>query len=170
MFLLSFLHWVLYLLLTSKCWHAQGSLLRPLILFTSLFQGLGELTQSHDLKMSFIHAFSKILSLAPFFPLNTRLAYPAAYLTSSMRHLIDCETENDWNRTFHFTPPKISSSSISCFPDSSAGKESTCNAGDTGSIPGLGRSPGEGIGYPLQYSCAFLVAQLVKNPSAVQET
>ena len=38
------------------------------------------------------------------------------------------------------------------FPDSSVGKESTCNAGDTGSIPGLGRSPGEGIGYPLQYS------------------
>ena len=36
--------------------------------------------------------------------------------------------------------------------DSSAGKESTCNAGDLGSIPGLGRSPGEGKGYPLQYS------------------
>ena len=38
------------------------------------------------------------------------------------------------------------------FPDSSAGKESTCNAGDPGSIPRSGRSPGEGIGYPLQYS------------------
>ena len=38
------------------------------------------------------------------------------------------------------------------FPDSSAGKESACNAGDLGSIPGLGRSPGEGKGYPLQYS------------------
>ena len=38
------------------------------------------------------------------------------------------------------------------FPDSSVGKESTCNAGDLGSIPGLGRSPGEGKGYPLQYS------------------
>ena len=38
------------------------------------------------------------------------------------------------------------------FPDSSASKESTCNAGDRGSIPGLGRSPGEGKGYPLQYS------------------
>ena len=38
------------------------------------------------------------------------------------------------------------------FPDGSAGKESTCNAGDLGSIPGLGRSPGEGEGYPLQYS------------------
>ena len=39
-----------------------------------------------------------------------------------------------------------------CFPGSSAGKESTCNAGDSGSIPGLGRSAGEGIGYPFQYS------------------
>ena len=38
------------------------------------------------------------------------------------------------------------------FPDSSVGKESACNAGDLGLIPGLGRSPGEGKGYPLQYS------------------
>ena len=38
------------------------------------------------------------------------------------------------------------------FPGSSVGKESTCNAGDPGSTPGSGRSPGEGIGYPLQYS------------------
>ena len=39
------------------------------------------------------------------------------------------------------------------FPDSSVGKESTCNAGDPGSIPGLGRSPAGGHGNPLQYSC-----------------
>ena len=38
-------------------------------------------------------------------------------------------------------------------PDGSVGKESVCNAGDPGSIPGLGRSPGEGNGNPLQYSC-----------------
>ena len=44
------------------------------------------------------------------------------------------------------------------FPCSSAGKESAYNAGDLGSISGLGRSPGEGIGYPLQYSWASLVA------------
>ena len=56
------------------------------------------------------------------------------------------------------------------FPGSSAGKESACNAGNPGSIPGLGRSTGEGIGYPLQYSWAFLVAQLVKNPPAMRET
>ena len=52
---------------------------------------------------------------------------------------------------------------VSLFSDSSVGKESACNAGDPGSIPGLGRSAGEGIGYPLQYSWASLGAQLVKN-------
>ena len=56
------------------------------------------------------------------------------------------------------------------FPDSSVGKKSTYNAGDPSSIPGSGRSPGEGIGYPLQYSWTVLVAQLVKNLPAMQET
>ena len=56
------------------------------------------------------------------------------------------------------------------FSVSSVGKVSTCNAGDPGSIPGLGRSPGKGIGYPLEYSWASLVAQLVKKPPAMQET
>ena len=54
--------------------------------------------------------------------------------------------------------------------DSSVGKESACNAGDLSSILRLGRCPGEGIGYPLQYSWASLVAQLVKNLSAMWET
>ena len=56
------------------------------------------------------------------------------------------------------------------FSDSSSGKESACNAGDHGLIPGLGRSTEERIGYPHPYSCTFLVAQLVKNPPAMQET
>ena len=56
------------------------------------------------------------------------------------------------------------------FSDSTVGKESTCNAGDPGSIPGLGRSPGEGIGHPLQCSWASLVTQLVKNQSAIWGT
>ena len=49
------------------------------------------------------------------------------------------------------------------FPGSSTGKKSTCNAGDPSSIPGLGRSTREGIGYPLQYSWASLVAQAGKE-------
>ena len=52
----------------------------------------------------------------------------------------------------------------------SVGKESGCNAGDPISIPGSGRSPGEEIGYSLQYPWASLVVQLVKNPPAMQET
>ena len=80
------------------------------------------------------------------------------------------------------------------FPGGSAGKEFACKAGDLGSIPGLGKSPGVGTGYPLQYSClenpmdrgawwatvngvtksrihwASLVAQMVKKPPAVWET
>ena len=56
------------------------------------------------------------------------------------------------------------------FPGSSADKESACNAGDTGSTLGLGRFPGEGIGYPLQYSWASLVALIVKNLPAIKET
>ena len=55
-------------------------------------------------------------------------------------------------------------------PNGSVSKESACNAEDPGSIPGSGRSAGEGINYPLQYSWASLVAQLVKNPPAMWET
>ena len=73
--------------------------------------------------------------------------------------------------------PAVGINSQSCaliqhvgFPGGSVGEESTRNAGDPGSIPGSGRSAGEGIGYPLQYSWASLVAQLVKNPSVMWET
>ena len=56
------------------------------------------------------------------------------------------------------------------FPDSSVGKESTCHAGEQGSIPGSGRFTGEGIGCPFQYSWASPVVQLVKNPPIMWET
>ena len=56
------------------------------------------------------------------------------------------------------------------FPDSSVGKGSACNAEDRSLILGSGRSAGKGIGYPLQYSWVFPVAQQVKNPPAMQET
>ena len=66
---------------------------------------------------------------------------------------------------FNLLPPLLERG----FPDSSVGKESACNGGDTCSTPGLGRSTREGIGYPLQYSWASLVAQLIKNPPAMRE-
>ena len=59
---------------------------------------------------------------------------------------------------------------LMCFPDTSVGKETNCNEGDPSSITRSGRSAGERIGYPLQYSWASFVAQLVKNPAAMQET
>ena len=59
---------------------------------------------------------------------------------------------------------------MASFSGDLACKEFACNAGDPGSIPGLGRCPGEGNGNPLQYSWAALVAQLVKNLPATRET
>ena len=70
----------------------------------------------------------------------------------------------NWNLKLKWARP------LEGFPGSSAGKASTCNARDPGLITGLGRSTGEGIGYPLQYCQVSLVAQLVKNPPSVQET
>ena len=64
----------------------------------------------------------------------------------------------------------LAGQNIEGFPDSSVGKESACKAGDLSSIPGSERSPGEGIGYPFQYSWASLTAQLVKNLPAMWET
>ena len=72
---------------------------------------------------------------------------------------------------YHSTPVKMSKwKYLIISPDSSVGEESICNAGDPGSISGSGRSTGEGVGYPLQYSWASLVAQPVKNPPAMRET
>ena len=65
--------------------------------------------------------------------------------------------EIPWRRDWLPTPMFLG------FPCGSAGKEFICSAGDPSLIPGSGRSPGEGIGYPLQYSWASLVAQMVKN-------
>ena len=72
--------------------------------------------------------------------------------------------EDLWRRDRLPTPASLG------FPCGSAGKESACNAGDLGSIPRLERSPGKVKGYPLQYSWASLVAQLVKNLPAMQGT
>ena len=67
------------------------------------------------------------------------------------------------------TEPTELNMSMAFFGDSDS-KESTCSAGDLGSFPGLGRSPGGGYGTPLQYFWASLVAELVKNLPAMWET
>ena len=68
---------------------------------------------------------------------------------------------------FHVYILDILSVNKSC---KSVRKESACNGGNPGLIPGSGRSAAEGIGYPLQCSWVSLVAQLVKNPPAMRET
>ena len=70
----------------------------------------------------------------------------------------------------YFTLDLDTSSPIEGFPHISVGKESACNTGDPSFIPGSGRSTGEGVCYPIQYSWASMVAQLVRNPPAMWET
>ena len=74
------------------------------------------------------------------------------------------ETDPRTGAAVHTPAPSkfTSAESFWGFPDSSAGKESACHAGDPSSIPGSGRSAGEGIGCPLQYSWASILAQSVK--------
>ena len=91
--------------------------------------------------------------------------YPLQY--PGLENSMDCivhRVAKSWTRMSDFHVP------FSGSPDSSGGKEFTCKAGDPGLIPGSGRSAGEGIGYPLQYCWASLVAQLVKSLPAMKET
>ena len=114
----------------------------------------------------FLHVYSA------FFFLTVNTTYVVSF--SFLRELVKKKKKDIvWNGYyFHFTNKDIKAqvSHSGGFPDISVGKKSTCNAGDPDSIPGSGISAGEGIGYPLQYSWASLVAQLVKNPPAMQET
>ena len=86
------------------------------------------------------------------------LRFMSIVLWLGMTHLLPMLSQSEWSNSFNFEVILYHCRWFSC------------HAGDLGSIPGSGRSPGEGIVYPLQYSWASLVAQLVKNPPAMQET
>ena len=104
------------------------------------------------------------LSISVFFWLHSQPGFPVP-IPLSMAALW---LHRDWD-----SPTLDLSDESSCsrgFPGSFAGKESSCNAGDPSAISGSGRSTGKGIGYPLQYSWASLVAQLVNNLPAMWET
>ena len=90
-------------------------------------------------------------------------------LFALQRYPLYGKTKQNKTKHTHTQYPKLLLSRY-LFPGSSAGKESSCNAGDPGSICGSGRSSGEWIGYPLQYSGVSLVSQLVKNLPAIWET
>ena len=77
---------------------------------------------------------------------------------------------DSWVGEIHWRRDRLPTPVFLGFPCGSAGKESALNAGDLDLIPGLGRSPGEGIDYALQYFGASLVAQLVKNLPSMRET
>ena len=114
----------------------------------------------------------RVISILRGIPSNVQ-NYPVCYRTLSVPDLHQwmpttpplCDNQN-CPHTFLTAPQGRGKG----FPDNSVGKESACNAGNPGSIPGSGRSPGEGNGYPLQYSWASLVAQLVQNLLAIRET
>ena len=93
-------------------------------------------------------------------------------MSQGIRIRLQCRRSrfNSWVRKIPWRRDRLPTPVFLGFPGVSAGKESAHNAGDLGSIPGSGRSPGEGIGYPLQDSWAPLVAQLVKNLLAMRET
>ena len=82
-------------------------------------------------------------------------------------HILSTQKQTEQN---HRLPRHLQTAEVILeLPCCSGGKESACDAGDSSLIPGLGSSAGEGIGYPLQYSWTSLVAQMVKNPSAMWE-
>ena len=97
---------------------------------------------------------------------------PIPFPNNSYLHLLACpevssmslDSNKGWSRSLFLCIANY----YSGFPGSSVGKESACSAGS--SVPGLGKSTGGGIDYPLQYSWASLVAQLVKNLPAMRET
>ena len=96
----------------------------------------------------------------PFLKSDFSFCFTVLILVAKYSHRIHNNTQTFLDcfiyvTSFNFTPTS--------FPDSSVGKESACNAGDPCSISGSGRSPGEGIGYPLQHSQASLAVQLVKQ-------
>ena len=100
-----------------------------------------------------------------------RIPMDRGALQTEQRSLAGC---SPWHHKELDTPERLSLSfhrvNNEGFPGGSVVKNPPANARDLGSIPGSGRSTGEGIGYPLQYSWASLVAQLVKNLPAMRET
>ena len=95
--------------------------------------------------------------------------------TISLLFFIFCSCSDNWFRYLLILCSCFQALShwfliVISIPDSSVGKESACNSGDPGSIPELEKSAREGISYPLQYTWASIVAQLVKNLPAMWET
>ena len=83
----------------------------------------------------------------------TQLKPPTSLTAQLVKNPPECWRPqfNSWVRKIPWRKDRLPTPAFTAFPCGSAGKESACNAWDLGLIPGLGRSPGEGKGYPLQY-------------------
>ena len=111
--------------------------------------------------------FSILTSVAVSFTAFNSVAFKKWWAFIICSIFFSTQEQEHTNSLVHLEGVKLG---LLIFPHSSGGKESTCNAGDPGLIPGSGRSPREGIGHPLQYLWASLVAQVVKSPPAMRET
>ena len=85
--------------------------------------------------------------------IKREMSRPNLIEASLMAQLVKNPQVDSWAGKIHWRRDRLPTPVFLGFPFGSAGKESACNVGDLGLIPGLGRSPGEGKCYPLQYSC-----------------
>ena len=104
-------------------------------------------------------------------PISMCLETEAPLVAQLIRIRLQCRRPqfHSWIRKIPWRRDRLPTLVFLGFPGSSDSKESACNVGGLGSIPGLGRSPGGGCGNPLQYSWVSLMAQSVKNLPAMWE-
>ena len=149
-------------------------LCHPLLLLPSIFPSIRVFFSELNLRIRWPKYWSFSFSISPSNEYSGLISLGLTGLISLQSKGLSRVFSNAtvWKHQFFDAQPSLwSNSHIHWgFPCGSVGKESTCNAGDPGLIPGSGRSPGEGIGYPLRHSWASLVAQLVKNLPAMWET
>ena len=116
-------------------------------------------------KLSYSTSVLRVVPVVIIFShLSLSLSVPLSTLTHTNTHRVDYLMQSSFCFRVYYNH------FLGGFPDSSVGKGSACNAGDPSLFPGSGRSTGEGIGYPLQYSWASLVVQLIKNSPTMWET
>ena len=144
-------------------------LCHPLLLLPSIFPSIRVISKESVLHIKWPKYQSFSFSINPSNEYSGLISFRMDWLDllavqGALKSLLQYQNINSLVLSFLYGP------TLTSIHGSSAGKESTCNAGDASSIPGLGRITGEGIGYPLHYPWASLVAKLVKNLPAMWET
>ena len=114
----------------------------PLLLLLSIFLSIRVFSSESALRIRWPKYWSFSFSISPSNEHPGLIFWDISVIISSSKFLLP-----------FFSPPSGATVMLSLICLMVEGKESACNAGDPGSIPGWGRAPGEGNGYPLQYSC-----------------